>query len=355
MPVIISAQSENISKRYLDAYKQYLSATCPIEEDGIKHFAYFSRDRELIHDHPFLNIERFEGAQIMYAWKQLEPQKGHYNFSEIQEDYDYLLSCGKKLFIQLQDATFNPKYMAVPDYMLSEEYDCGAIYQRNDKGEPEGWVAKRWNAQVQKRFAQLLAALGSEFDGKIEGINLQETAIGVSQEYDPSFSPELYAESIKVNMLSLKEAFPQSTTMQYANFMVGEWLPWENHGFLQSIYKYGEEIGVGLGGPDLMVQRKAQLNHALALMHEGEYTVPLGIAIQDGNYVGSTGADMDFNEHADTGSKDHKNIVPLLHSFAKEFLKVRYMFWVIQEPYFSSDVIPCFTNEIRNYESEVYY
>lgn len=96
LTIRIFAQEENKSgNRYIDAYKQYLDATCPLEKDNIKHFVYFSRDRELIHNHPFLKIPRIEGAQIMYAWNQLEPEKGVYDFSIIQEDYDYLLSFGK--------------------------------------------------------------------------------------------------------------------------------------------------------------------------------------------------------------------------------------------------------------------
>jgi hypothetical protein len=62
----------------------------------------------------------------------------------------------------------------------------------------------------------------------------------------PTFSPELYAESLKINMLALKKAFPQSTTMQYANFMPGEWLPCQDKGYLKSVYQYGQKIGVGL-------------------------------------------------------------------------------------------------------------
>lgn len=342
MPFIVSGQYEVRADRYIDVYKQYLSATCPLEDDSIKHFVYFSRDREKIYDHPFLGNERFDGAQIMYAWKQLEPRRGQYDFSIIKADYDYLKSHGKKLFIQLQDATFNPENTGVPDYILSEEYDGGAIYQRNEKGDPEGWVAKRWNADVRTRFALLLVELGREFDGRIEGVNLQETAIGVGRNYDPSYTPERYVKAIKANMLSMKKAFQKSTTMQYANFMVGEWLPWENHGYLSSIYTYGEKIGVGLGAPDLMVQRKAQLNHALAMMHEREYSVPLGIAVQDGNYIGMTGADPNYSDPEGNPADGHKNLVPLLHAFAKDFLKVSYMFWVNQEPYFSEDVLPCF-------------
>ncbi len=188
-------------------------------------------------------------------------------------------------------------------------------------------------------------ALGKEFDGKIEGINLQESAIGISNEIDSTFTPERYAGSLKINMLALKKAFSQSITMVYANFMPGEWLPWEDKGYLRSVYQYGQEIGVGLGGPDLMVQREAQLNHTLAMMHEYNYSVPLGIAIQDGNYIGTTGADQDYNERMANKQNRRESIVPLLHAFAKDFLRVRYMFWVYQEPYFSEDVIPCLSNE----------
>ena len=107
-------------------------------------------------------------------------------------------------------------------------------------------------------------------------------------------------------------------------------------GQLKSLYEYGENIGVGMGAPDLMVRRKGQLNHALAMMHENRFTVPLGIAVQDGNYIGQTN-----NDEIKT---DRKNIVPLLHAFAKDFLNVNYMFWANQQPYFGEDVMPCFSD-----------
>ena len=94
-----------------------------------------------------------------------------------------------------------------------------------------------------------------------------------------------------------------------------------------------------------MVTRKGQLNHALTQMHEGNFTVPIGIAVQDGNYIGKTGADKDYKENSDKGDNKRKNIVPMLNAFAKDFLKVSYMFWVNQEPYFKEDVTPCFLNE----------
>lgn len=326
---------KNPADKYLDAYKDYLHASCPLVQDNIKHFVYFARDRESLRNHPLLQHKRFSGAQIMYAWTELEPTKDHYDFSAIEEDYRYLKAKGKTLYVQLQDATFNSKYHAVPKYLRDEEYAGGETAQYDDANKQEGWVAKRWDTKVQLRFAKLLNELGKKFDGKIEGINLQESAIGVSSESDSSFTPEKYADALKTNMHALKKAFPQSITMQYANFMPGEWLPWEDKGYLKSIYQYGEKIGVGLGAPDLMVKRKGQLNHTIAMMHEHKYSVPLGIAVQDGNYIGLTGAET-------SDAEQHSNIVPLLHAFAKDFMRVNYMFWVNEKPYFEQQVLSCF-------------
>lgn len=332
----VNAQEKKHSERYMDAYKKYLDATCPIKKDSIQHFVYFARDRESIQDHPFLSHFIFKGAQIMYAWRQLEPEEGNYDFSILQQDYKYLEQFKKKLFITLQDVTFSAKRKAVPDYILSTEYDGGAVEQYNNDGSKGGWVAKRWNKKVRQRFALLIQAMGKALDGKIEGINLQETAIEVK---DSSFSELDYVTGLKENMLALKQAFPKSITMIYANFIPGEWLPGSDKGYLRSIYQYGEQIGVGLGGPDLMVKRKGQLNHTIAMMHESRYSVPLGIAIEDGNYIGETG------DATEDKTKTHESIVPLLHAFAKDFLKINYMFWANQEPYFKEDVLSCFYND----------
>ena len=332
-------QWDNPANKYLNTYKKYSKASCPIPKSQIQHFVYFSRDRGKLKSHAMLDHDAFAGAQIMYSWKLLEPRKGVYDFSVIEQDLNYLEKFGKKLFIQLQDATFSIKNKPVPEYLMQDEYDQGAVLHHENK-QPVGWVAKRWSKKVQERFALFLMALGKEFDGRIEGINLQETSLSFKNN-EHGFTEAKYVDGIKNNMLALKKAFPKSTTMIYANFMPGEWLPWEDKGYLKGIYNYGQEIGVGLGAPDLMVTRKGQLNHALAQMHENTLTVPVGIAIQDGNYIGKTGADKDYNEKNDKGI-DRNNIVPMLYAFASDFLKVDYMFWVDQKPYFEEDVLPCF-------------
>ncbi len=331
-PAVHGETWENPAERYMTAHKAFEKATCPIAPDLIKNFVYFAKDRGAMRTHPLLTTDRFIGAQIMYAWRDLEPEQGHYDFSTIREDVDFLEGHGKRLFIQLQDASFSPDYRPVPDYLQTAEYDGGVAGQMWE-GKLDGWVAKRWNPAVQERFAALLAALGAEFDGHIEGINLQETAIEVTTAQDPSFSAPIYVDAVKSWMQALKASFPKSVTMQYANFMPVEWLPHDDLGYLRSVYDYGAEIGVGLAAPDLMPQRKGQLSHALALMHEGAFSVPLGIAVQDGNYIGEM--------NSDEINPSRKNLVPMLHGFAAEFLKVDYMFWVNQAPYFTEDVLPC--------------
>ncbi len=334
-PLYSQSGWQNPADRYKEAYKEFLDEPQRIaEDDRISHYVYFARDREKIRGHAFLAVPRFDGAQLMYSWRELEPRKGEYDFSAVLADLEYLESHGKKLFIQLQDATFMPTRLPVPDYLLAPEFGGGAVRMLDDSGSHEGWAARRWNPNVRERYALLLQALGREFDGRIEGINLQESAAAGSAADDPTYSHEAYAEALRENMTALGSAFSKSVTMQYANFMPGEWLPWEDEGYLRSLYEHGEAVGVGLGAPDLMVKRRGQLNHALAMMHEGEYTVPLGIAVQDGNYIGETGTLRVDSER--------KSIVPTLHGFARDFLKVDYMFWSFQEPYFSEDVLPFF-------------
>ena len=325
---------ENPAERYLTAHEAYDTATCPIGTDEIQHFVYFARDRRAIRRHALLASKRFEGAQIMYSWADLEPRRDVYDFRDIQSDLAYLNRQGKTHFLQHQDASFLQRTIPVPGYLRTAEFENGAAEQFYESGEQEGWVAKRWSPPVQERFHSLLLALGEEFDGKIAGINLQETAIGVSPETDPSFSAQTYFEGVKANMRGLALAFPNTTKLQYANFMPGEWLPWEDEGYLSGIYQHGEAIGVGLGTPDLLMERKGQLNHPLAMMHESAFSVPLGIAIQDGNYVGKTNSNERRIERV--------SLVPKLHAFAKDFLRVDYMFWVNQEPYFTEDVLTCF-------------
>ncbi|MHB1949150.1 MAG: hypothetical protein ACYCQI_13670, partial [Gammaproteobacteria bacterium] len=96
-------------------------------------------------DNPYVS-----GVQIIYSWKQLEPKKGVYDFSKIQDDLNFLNKIHKKLFIQLQDRSFQPDICHVPDYIREDEIYHGGVAMQYDipgQGKPlmTGWVARVWD------------------------------------------------------------------------------------------------------------------------------------------------------------------------------------------------------------------
>jgi hypothetical protein len=307
----------------------------------LHNFVFFGRDRQRIAETVFLKSTDFEGAQLTYTWKQLESREDGYDFADIESDLAVLSTHGKGLFIQIQDATFDTRRPAVPLYLTKNpRYNGGAVYQYDDKGVPEGWVARRWDPAVRERFQKLLRALGKSFDGRVEGVNLQETAIGVTEtgpHAAAGFTYSGYRDSILSNMRALKTAFPRSVTVQYANFMPGEWLPGNDRSFLYSIFEYGYEIGVGIGAPDLLPDNVDQRAHVYRFMQEFSGKMAFAVAVQDGNYTGQTGVGV-------KPAGQWTSRVPKLYSFAYGKLGVAYIFWGAQEPYFSHDVVPFFQN-----------
>lgn len=313
---------------------------CPsVSAKRVHHYVFFGQDREKLKAaSSVLATRSFEGAQVTYSWRQLEPRKDQYDFSLIREDLAFLTSKGKKLFIQLQDVTFSEKWINVPHYLLNQpQYNGGADKQYRVTNRDEehatvaGWMARRWDPAVQERLHRLFMALGKEFDGRIEGINLAESSIGVGQTgrlFPKGFTFEIYRDAIITNMKALKRAFPKSVALQYANFMPGEWLPGDDKGYLRAVYKGAKEAKVGVGGPDLRPNRPGQLHHSYPLIRASAGIVPTGIAVQDGNY-----------EDADPKTGKRTTISELL-KFATEYLKVDYIFWCTQEPYYSSELIP---------------
>lgn len=307
----------------------------------VHHYVYFGQDRERLREaSTFLGTKALEGAQVTYSWRQLEPEQDRYDFSPVREDLAFLNSKGKRLFVQIQDVTFSESRVNVPRYLLQDpRYNGGADKQYGVKGGDEehavveGWMARRWDPAVQERFHKLLSALGREFDGRVEGVNLAETSVGVGRSgrlFPKGFTFEAYRDGVITNMRALRRAFPKSVVIQYANFMPGEWLPGEDKGYLRAVYRAAQDLKVGVGGPDLLPNRPGQRNHSYPLIREASGVVTTGVAVQDGNYE-------DLNPQ--TGKRV---TVPELLDFATNYLKVDYVFWCTQEPYYSEGVIPFF-------------
>lgn len=303
-----------------------------------KNFVYFELERERIHDTSFLNNPHIMGAQLKYLWRELEPGRNHYNLQLIQNDLDFLKSKGKKLFIQLQDVNFDSSLAKpVPDYLVRDKRYHGGVnlkYETRDTDviiTQDGYVARRWDKAVADRFFRLLQVLGKHFDGKIEGINLPETAVGFGETgklYPEGFSPEAYRDAIQAYMINAKKAFPRSVVILYANFMPGEWLPHENKGYLESLYALAKQKGIGMGGPDIQIYKKAQMNHSYKLLKAYSSEIVSGVAVQDGNY-------------AVTNPRTGKRVtIEELYDFAHDYLGLDYIFWCTEEPYYTQELLP---------------
>jgi hypothetical protein len=123
-------------------------------------------------------------------------------------------------------------------------------------------------------------------------------------------------------MKALKRAFPKSHAMQYANFMPG------GKANLDAVYVAARENKVAVGGPDLMPFRPFQRSNSYPLIRESAGIVTTGLAVQDGNY-------SDVNR--ETGKR--ADIAELI-KFATDYLKLDYIFWCTEEPYYSNELIP---------------
>lgn len=304
-----------------------------------RNYVFFDRARERIREREFLDDEACAGAQLKYTWKELETRRDQYDFSAIVADCALLAEHGKRLFVQLQDVSFDDASVPVPDYLREDPAFSGGAARKFDvEGEGaaqhtqfKGWVARRWDPAVRARFAALLEALAGKLDGKLEGVNLAETAVEFGDDpahYPAGFTPEGYAEAVKATMTSARNAFTRSRVLVYANFMPGEWLPDEDRGYLRAVYAHADVIGAGVGGPDLLPHRKGQRTHSYPLIAARKAGIVAGIAVQSGNL-----------EALDPSSG--KRVTPEeLFRFARDELHVDYVFWGVDEPFYSRDVLP---------------
>lgn len=213
----------------------------------------------------------FDGVQIVYTWKSLEPRKDHYDFSKIKSDLLIANKLHKKLFIQIQDRFFEPQAKYVPAYLLNNPtYGGGITMQLDNPGENKplvtGWVASQWNTGVRFRYQQLIKSLADKFDGKIYGVNLPETAIDIDTKDTPTFSCDKYFDAELENIGIARKYFKHSYVVQYVNFFPCEWN--DDHNYMNRLFQYALDNNIGLGGPDIVPYKNAQMKNSYQFFHK---------------------------------------------------------------------------------------
>ena len=274
----------------------------------------------------------FKGVQVTVSWREMEVEKNHYNFGQIEKLIEVLKKNNKKMFLQIQERSFKEGEIPIPDYLYKEpKYQGGvtplAAPYRIKKGKPVGSVAKIWNKNILERFNRLIEALGNRFDGEpaFEGINFPETALPINRKQTPDFSDVNYLEAIKLRLSTSKKAFKKSIVIQYINYME------KNN--LEELLQYCYKAGVGIGGPDLVPdngrhEKKARIP---AYDYYPAYAnkMPLGVAVQPPNFTHMKGI-FTLDAFWDMGVNT---------------LKLNYIFWAAVEGKnfthsFSRDIVP---------------
>jgi hypothetical protein len=265
------------------------------------------------------------GAQVVYSWKALEPSEGVYDFSAIARDLAATEALQKKLFIQIQDRFFEVKARNIPAYLQTEKYKGGLAAQVDNAGEGQpvgyGWVALQWNADLRARYQALLGALAKQFDGKVAGINLPETAIDIDMKQDKTgFSCDAYFDAEMANLKAARAAFTRSHVVQYVNFWPCEW---ENdHNYMGRLFDYAAANKIGLGGPDVIPWRKGQMKNAYPFFHQMKGKLDLvAMAVQEPTLT---------YKNPKTGKRFTREE---LTGFAQDYLGADIVFWSAESPW----------------------
>lgn len=298
-----------------------------------KLFLFMGGHPNLVPYQRILSNPCIEGVQIIYPWKNLEPKKGVYDFSIIENDLHFLNSIHKKLFVQLQDRSFQTNVINIPDYIRNEKIYHGGIAQKFDltnypRPIAEGWVAQTWNPSVRKRYQHLIKKLGAQFDGRIYGINLPETAVDFDPKNLPNgYSPDNYFYATLENMAVLRKAFPKTVVIQYVNFFPDEWN--NDHKYMSRLFAYAFKYHIGLGGPDVAPYRPGQMKNSYQFFHQYKGKMnEISLAIQE----------PDLN-YKNPNTNSYYTFFDF-YSFAKNYLGATILFWTIQEPFFSKQLLP---------------
>jgi hypothetical protein len=303
-------------------------AASPAVADEPRNFIYTG---ELAENVALLDRPDIEGAQVVYPWRMLEPEKGEYDFSAIEADLARTDARGKQLFAQIQDRFFLPTARNVPQYLLDDpEYGGGLARQYDNPGEGEpvgqGWIAMQWNPAVRARFQALLQALAERFDGRLYGMNLPETSFDPFAEEggDDGFTCDAYFDATLDNMRAARAAFEDTQVVQYVNFWPCEWN--NDHRYMQRAFALAVEEGIGVGGPDIVPRRRAQMKNSYPFFNRHKDDLPLiAMAIQEPT--------LSYT-NPETGQKFTREEFV---AFARDYLGVDVIFWSVESPWLDSN------------------
>lgn len=246
------------------------------------------------------------GIQKRYTWRQLEPTRGNYDFSEIQSDLYWARAYGMQLVVFIEDKTFIAE-RPTPAYL--DNYTI-----RNKQG---GYTAQRWSPFVVDRMKALVQALGARFDANpaFEGVAFQETSHSLDAATMDAwgYTPEKYRDAYIQVLRSAGQSLPQSRVFWYMNFLE------RGQAYLADIANAVAGYGVVMGGPDVLPDNQALVKLTYPLYDQLQSRMPLFNQVESQVYAAP---------HMTSGYSTKYWTMPELFRYARDQLHVDYMFWV---------------------------
>ena len=260
----------------------------------------------------YLDDPAVQGVNKRYFWRTLEPEKGEYDFSSIEEDLNYLAAHHKQLIVFLCDRTFWIKG-AMPEYLSEYEVEADG-----------GFNPVRWNPVVVERLVALGKALGERFDShpNFEGVAIQESALDLPEEVFKRFdySPERYRDALIAIITGMQRYLPDSHVFWYQNFMSGD----DGH-CLRQIADAMTGSGVIMGGPDVLPYNRAYHMVSYPLYEDYKNSIILFCSAQDDSYRHDKN-DIRVSVKEPVYMDGYLTMEDIF-LFARDSLHVSYMFW----------------------------
>ena len=284
-----------------------------IIDSGKNNLKYLEQVYREIRETPALR-----GIQIRYTWAELEPKRGVYDFTSIDQRLSELTALKKRLVILLDTKTFDTSTFPVPDYVNTIRFEWGKFaFSRYDNNTPIGYSTSLWNPHVHDRLAVLISKLGERYNSHpyFEGIGLSETSMGTPINTLSSTQVDGYYNNLLSLNQHMRQHFPNTMTFQVTNY--------PRH-ILEQFTNTLTAMGAALAAADVLIEDPGLNMKDKPYTPDGVYShfqkltgiAPLAPAVMGQNYT---------NTRQDGTGYDPTVWELLL--FARNNLKANYIFW----------------------------
>jgi hypothetical protein len=197
------------------------------------------------------NEPAIAGVLRDWSWRDIETNKGAYDFSDIDEYLKTVASVKKHLIIRIENRVFGAQSgSAVPNYLKSDP-----TYQGGEIAMDNGVVARIWDAPVMDRYIALMQALAQRYDSNpnVEGISTSESAVGFSDKYPApaSYSPPALLTQLERYVAAVRQAWAHSAVFIDTNYLGTD-------AQMQALIDFAVDNAAVIGGPDVLPGKHIQ-------------------------------------------------------------------------------------------------